>query len=57
MRTGIGISTTFVPLLHEDGRTRFEAPKALSVRLLEAALAILWILSAAVLIVAPVLWF
>jgi hypothetical protein len=57
MRTGIGISTTFVPLLHEDGRTRFESPKALSVRLLEAALAILWILSAAVLIVAPILWF
>jgi hypothetical protein len=58
MRTGIGITTTFVPILHEtDGRMRFDAPKALGVRLLEAALAILWIVSAAVLIVAPILWF
>ncbi len=55
MRTGI--TSTFVPLLHEDGRVRFEAPKRASVLVLEATLAILWILSAAVLVVAPILWF
>lgn len=55
MRTGI--TTTFVPLLHEDGRVRFESPKPASVLVLEAVLAILWILSAAVLVVAPILWF
>ncbi len=55
MRTGI--TSTFVPLLHEDGRVRFEAPKPASVLVLEATLAILWILSAAVLVVAPILWF
>lgn len=55
MRTGI--TTTFVPLLHEDGRVRFEPYKPLSVRLLEGTVAGLWLAVLAVLVAAPILWF
>lgn len=55
MRTGI--TTTFVPLLHEDGRVRFEAHKPLSVRLLEGTVAGLWLAVLAVLVAAPIFWF
>jgi hypothetical protein len=54
---GTGITTSTIPLLREDGRSRFDQPRRLSVRLLEAALAILWILSAGVVVAAPILWF
>lgn len=56
MKTGSGITTTLVPLLREDGRLHFAYPKPLSVRLLEAALAVLWFLAATVVVTATVLW-
>ena len=57
MRTGFGITTNTIPLLREDGRARFEQPKPLSVRLLEGAVAVLWLVVGVVVIAAPILWF
>ena len=40
---GFGITTSEIPLLRRDGRLRFARPKPLRVRVLEWAMATLWV--------------
>ena len=49
-----GITTTIIPLLQKDGRSRFAHPKPVGVRLLEWTLVALWLLAPAVVVAALV---